>query len=753
MKLLRFAACMVVFMGVAQGRPVVLEGVATLPSPDPSWQYLGRFGMAIDGDFALVSAERYVPDPGEPGAVFHQAAVLLYQRSGSSWNYVGTLGGLGGSNSEFPPAAGLAMKDGVAMTIISSPRIFERVGSTWIEAPLSNSLPTLSGEDIEIDGGRILVSRNGFDTCNHQSAVLRKIGGEWRVEGEFVGTGNNCNRGPDIAYQDISGNRAIMYLPGDDQLSPHIRRFIYEDGSGWRQYGGNIFGGSIDSILGPAVALAGPYHANTGSRERGSSTGYPLELDGQELGAWSHYGMQSVDTYLQPDPRSTTVLERVGPLFAQRNYSHDRGAHVYNLFRMNEDPRASTLVATLQSKSGTALGEKFDATADWAIVNGWALSDRPGYLTGDNTVRVYQIPASLEAPAVQNHDFESASAGDAWQTSGGAFSFARVGHSRVYRQGSTAGNPSAWLPTTSATNQAIQAEVTIRALSGSNAWVGLATRRSDASNYYYLTLRNNGTLELKRMAGGVFTTLASAPAPVNVNRKYRLRLESIGTTHRVFRDDRLVLRVNDSTLVSGTAGIIMNNASADYDNVIVTPTPFTTIYTRNFSSTRPGNWYSWEGRWESVDGVFRQSYDGGYARTYVGADTDDQIVSVRVRPTSFVEPDNWVGVLLRDRGDGYNHAYVSLRGRGVISLWRRTAGAIQQLATRTIPVSTGTWYDLRVEVVAGLTRVFVNNQLMLSTSADLGPTTNEVRPVAMGQVGLVTHKATADFDDFRAYQP
>jgi len=36
---------------------------------------------------------------------------------------------------------------------------------------------------------------------------------------------------------------------------------------------------------------------------------------------------------------------------------------------------------------------------------------------------------------------------------------------------------------------------------------------------------------------------------------------------------------------------------------------------------------------------------------------------------------------------------------------------------------------------------------------DLGPVTNEARPIPMGQVGLVIYKATADFDDFRAYQP
>ena len=748
MKAVAFAAFALLFMSVSHARPVVLEEAAILAPPDSSWTYLGISGVAIDDDFALVSAERYPPAPWDPGEVVHQAAALLYQRSGSSWNYVGTLGPVSGIADDVPdpPIPGLAMKGGIAITVFGTARIFERVGSTWVEAPLAPEIASsLNGRDIEIDGGRILVPRHG---CNYESVVLRKINGTWSVEGEFVGTNNTCWGNPSASLQDISGDHAVVYYPADDVQQRHIRRFIYEAGTGWRQYGSNIF--VFDSIFGPQVAAVGGIHAITGSRERGTITLYPSGFD-DELGAWSFHGLQPVDSYLQPDPWSTTVLEHAGPLFAQRNYSHDRGAYVYNLFRMNEDPRASTQVATLQSKSGSNLGLTFDSDGSSAIVSGRTVVN--GFWAGDNTVRVFQIPASLETPAVQNHDFESATAGSAWQTSGGAFSFARVGNSRVYRQGSTEGNPAAWLPTSSTTNQSIQAEVTIRALSGSNAWVGLATRRSDPSNYYYLALRSSGVLELKRMVGGVFTTLASATAPVNVNRKYRLRLESIGTTHRVYRDERMVLRVNDSALETGAAGIIMNRASADYDNVIVTPSPFTTIYTRNFSSSRPGNWNALGGNWQSIDGVFRQSADTGYARTSVGADTADQIVQVRVRPTKFVEPDNWVGILLRDKQDGRNHAYVSLRARGVISLWRRTEGAIQQLATRAIPVSTGTWYDLRVEVVGGVTRVFVNNELQFSTNADLGPTSNEVRPVSMGQVGLITYKATADFDDFRAYQP
>ena len=744
MKAFLFAAFALVFMSAAHARPVVLEEVAILPPPNTFWRYLGRFGVAIDGDFALVSAERYPPNPSGTGQL-HLVAALLYQRAGSSWNYLGTLGPVVRIADNVPgdaPRPGLAMRGGVAITVFDTATIFERVGNTWSKVPLATQIAsTLNGGDIEIDSGRILVPRH---SCQYDSVVLRKINGTWSIEGEFVGTGNSCSSDPGASQRDISGNRAIVSYPADGVQRSQIRKFTYEAGTGWRQY--TDFSG--DRIFGPQVAAVGAFHAYTGTREYGTTTNYPCRLSDSDYEECLFLPLQPVDTYLQLDPWSTTVLEHGGPLIAQRNYSHDRGAYVYNLFRKDENE--STHVATLQSASDSNLGEAFDSDGSWAVVSGLATVNP--HVVGDNTVRVFRIPATFEPPVVQNHDFEADTAGSAWQTSGGAFSFARVGYSRVYRQGSTAGTPAAWLPTSSTTNQSIQAEVTIRAFSGPNAWVGLATRRSDASNYYYLTLRSSGTLELKRMVGGVFTTLASTNASVNINRKYRLRLESMGTTHRVFLDDRMVLRVNDSTLESGAAGIIMNRANADYDNVIVTPSPFTTIYTRDFSSAQAGSWYTWEGRWQSVDGVYRQSYDGqsytgGFARTWVGADTDDQIVQVRVLPTKLVEPDSYVGILLRGTG------FVSLHGRGVIALWRRTNGVLEQLGARRVPVTTGTWYDLRVEVVGGLTRVFLNNELQFSSNAEFGPNPRYVSPVSKGQVGLATYKATADFDDFRAYQP
>jgi hypothetical protein len=55
------ALLMLLFIGAAQARPIVLEEATTLPSPPgPAWTFLGRIGVAIDLNYALVLAERAI---------------------------------------------------------------------------------------------------------------------------------------------------------------------------------------------------------------------------------------------------------------------------------------------------------------------------------------------------------------------------------------------------------------------------------------------------------------------------------------------------------------------------------------------------------------------------------------------------------------------------------------------------------------------------------------------------------------------
>jgi len=747
MKLFRIALLGLAIAGIAHAaeRPVVLEEVATLTRPDASWTYFGRAGVAIDGDYALVSAERFIPDPNAEGGSRHEVAAFLYQRSGSNWVYSRQLGPLVGA-LDILSNLGLAMKDGIAVTAMPGVRIFERVGTTWTEAPLAGNLAVeLQGPDVEISGGRILVAR---DTFHYESVVLRKLNGTWSVEGTLTGNASDCIQDfCPASGQDLDGTRAIMHNPQDPFISDPHRLYVYRlnaAGTGW-EYEAHAELGSADSPYGPNVALNGDLWAINASRRSGTQVAYRLS---EGMYAWAHYGLQPVDGYLQPGERSTEGIERFRNLFAQQNYSFDRKAYVINLFSVNDDqPHSSEHVATLQGKSGTMVGRLLDTSGNRIIVNGWGVEDNRS--VGHNTVRIFDVPATLAAPPVQSHDFEMASDAALWQpTAGSSFSIVKSGTTSVYRQASTAGDAASYLPTSTARNQGIQAEVTLRSVNGSDRWVGLATRRSDDSHYYYVTLRTSGVIELKSNVGGTVTTLASRATAVTVGKKYRLRLESIGSSHRVYLNDNWMLTARDSALTEGTAGVIMYRASADYDNVIVSPTPFTTIYADNFSSP---NWDNWSGQLPVSGGVLHQTSTAGYARLFTGAISDDQVVRARIRPLTFAQPDNWVGLMARYLDDR-NHLYVSMRGRGVISLWRRTDNVITNLGVAALTVTPGTWYDVRVEVVDGLTRVFVNDQLLISSNADPGPTHLGV-DWKKGQVGLITYKATADFDNFLAYQP
>jgi hypothetical protein len=736
MKVLRLALAALAFMGVAHARPAIVEDVAVLARPDASWQYFGRFGVAIDGDFALVSGERYVEDPAAANGLRHEGAALIYRRtSGTTWSYVGPLGYVATITTLTP---GLAMKGGVAMTITDVARIWERSGDTWTQQAITGLwLDEIRGPDIEIDGGRIMAARND---CTYSAVILRKAGSSYAVEGDLRGPGYyGCPLYTPVSL-DLQGTRALVNDANADGTAPFRMRDYRFGADGWQPDGG-IFGGRFE-VMGPPLAVAGTHYAFTSDRQFGTSVVY--EDGGYDTVSVDRF--QAVDQFMQLELLSATAIERIGDLFAQRNYRYDRKGYVIQLFRVNDDAvHSQTHLATLTPRNGNFLGHLLDSSGNRVIVNGY------GDTWGDNNVRIFELPASFETPAVQVHDFETPSAGAAWQPAAGStFSVTRVGTSSVYRQASTVGAPASFLPTSNSRNQSIQADVTLRSFSGNDRWIGLATRRSDDRNYYYVTFRTSGALELKRMVNGTFTTIASAPATLTVGRKYHLRLESIGTLQQVYLDDRLVLSVRDRMLTQGVAGILMNRAAADWDNVIVTPSPFTTILATTFSSTEQ-IWIDPLSQIQPANGVLnRPAYANSLSFAEGGARTDDQVVQVRIRPVSFNAPENWVGIAARYH-DSRNHLFVSLYGRNVISLWRRTNNAVTQLATQRMTVTPGTWYDLRLEVINNSTRVFVNGQQILSSTADPGPANPE--SLGVGMIALLTSRASADYDDLIAYQP
>jgi hypothetical protein len=193
--------------------------------------------------------------------------------------------------------------------------------------------------------------------------------------------------------------------------------------------------------------------------------------------------------------------------------------------------------------------------------------------------------------------------------------------------------------------------------------------------------------------------------------------------------------------------------AADFDNVIATPGPLTTIYQEGFDSCCraypliENGTGLWRNLMRGTNGVFAQTAVQGIARAVIGVPATDQIVELRVRPTTFEatgsSQDRWAGVMARYVDDA-NYYYLVLRSSNTLSLRKLTNGAITEIGNVPLPVNLGTWYGLRLEVIGDRLRAYVNGVQKIEAID---------RTHASGAAGPVTWRTAADFDDFKVYQP
>jgi hypothetical protein len=78
-------------------------------------------------------------------------------------------------------------------------------------------------------------------------------------------------------------------------------------------------------------------------------------------------------------------------------------------------------------------------------------------------------------------------------------------------------------------------------------------------------------------------------------------------------------------------------------------------------------------------------------------------------------------------------------------LRRMVNGTVQVLATVSQPMITGTWYDLRLEIVNTSIRVHVNGDLRIQL--------NDSTLSGGGRNGMLMYKTAADWESYVAYQP
>ncbi|MEJ3745899.1 LamG-like jellyroll fold domain-containing protein [Actinomycetes bacterium KLBMP 9797] len=181
-------------------------------------------------------------------------------------------------------------------------------------------------------------------------------------------------------------------------------------------------------------------------------------------------------------------------------------------------------------------------------------------------------------------DFEDGNS-SGWSGSGGSWSVAADG-SQVLRQAGTSSDARFTAGTQSWAAYSVQARVKPTAWNGTNRFVALLARVQSNTSYYYLALRGNNTVELKKLVGGSSTTLDTASLAVSVNTWYTVRLDVSGTSLRGYVNGALLTEATDSQYGTGRVGVATFYGSAHFDDVVVNDT-VTTPPTTTTPTTPP----------------------------------------------------------------------------------------------------------------------------------------------------------------------
>jgi len=141
----------------------------------------------------------------------------------------------------------------------------------------------------------------------------------------------------------------------------------------------------------------------------------------------------------------------------------------------------------------------------------------------------------------------------------------------VFRQSDLTGGARQLISGETLDDQIVEADLRPTQFSGADRWVGLIARYRDDANYHYVTLRSSGSLDIKKLVDGAIQNLVSVPFPVQTNVSYRVRLEVIGTSLRVYVNGTLRAEATDASItpVASTAGAATYKAALDLDNFAV----------------------------------------------------------------------------------------------------------------------------------------------------------------------------------------
>jgi hypothetical protein len=120
-------------------------------------------------------------------------------------------------------------------------------------------------------------------------------------------------------------------------------------------------------------------------------------------------------------------------------------------------------------------------------------------------------------------------------------------------------------------NQEIRARVRLDGFGASQqgAWFGFLARYVDTRTHYYVTVRSNGLIQIRKIVNGAVTVLASAAFVPVIRQYYDFQFRVINDQLQLFVDRRLVASAHDGAIARGQYGLATYRAAASWEHLTV----------------------------------------------------------------------------------------------------------------------------------------------------------------------------------------
>ena len=124
---------------------------------------------------------------------------------------------------------------------------------------------------------------------------------------------------------------------------------------------------------------------------------------------------------------------------------------------------------------------------------------------------------------------------------------------------------------TPVSNQELIARMRVDAFGAApqSSWIGLLARYVDANNFYYVTVRSNGQLQIRKNVNGVITVLASTSFTPVIGQYFLVRFLVVNDQLQLYVNHALVATAHDRQIASGRYGLATYRAKANWASFAV----------------------------------------------------------------------------------------------------------------------------------------------------------------------------------------